>query len=355
MQPHPGTKHCSIESLSPARGGSAPQRELPLKAPVFNVQKFSLDDGPGIRTVVFLKGCPLRCAWCANPESQLAYSQLEWDGRSCRGCGCCAAASRAVTLAFDEDGLPQVSVDHAALAAEKRQPQVAGACVWGAMSLVGAEKSVDEVVAQCLQDQPFYEQSGGGVTFSGGEALLWPDFVRQAADRLHAQGISCALETTGHAAPEVFEQVLDAMDILLFDVKHWDDAAHKAGTSVNLARIKDNLRRAFASGAQVLCRTPVIPGFNIDPSLSASAVAATADGLAAHILDAWQAAGCPGAHGGKAAEKPRLQLLPFHQFGENKYKLLGREYGMEGVAQLSAQDVEPLAEALRERGVDAFV
>lgn len=355
MQPHPSTKHCSIESLSPARRGSAPQRELPLKAPVFNVQKFSLDDGPGIRTVVFLKGCPLRCAWCANPESQLAYSQLEWDGRSCRGCGCCAAASRAVTLAFDGDGLPQVSVDHAALAAEKRQPQVAGACVWGAMSLVGAEKSVDEVVAQCLQDQPFYEQSGGGVTFSGGEALLWPDFVRQAADRLNAQGISCALETTGYAAPEVFEQVLDAMDILLFDVKHWDDAAHKAGTSVDLARIKDNLRRAFASGAQVLCRTPVIPGFNIDPSLSASAVAATADGLAAHILGAWQAAGCSGAHGDKAAEKPRLQLLPFHQFGENKYKLLGREYGMEGVAQLSAKDVEPLAEVLRERGVDAFV
>ncbi len=349
MQPHSGTKQCSIESLSPVRRGGASQRELPLKAPVFNVQKFSLDDGPGIRTVVFLKGCPLRCAWCANPESQLAYSQLEWDGRSCKGCGCCAAASQAVTLAFDEGGLPQVTVDHVCLAAEKRQPQVAEACVWGAMSLVGAERSVDEVVAQCLQDQAFYEQSGGGVTFSGGEALLWPDFVRQAARRLHAQGVSCAMETTGYAAPEVFEQVLDAMDILLFDVKHWDEAAHKAGTGVGLGLIKDNLRRACASGAQVLCRTPVIPGFNIDPSLSASAVAATAEGLAAHILDAWQAAGRSNT------EKPRLQLLPFHQFGENKYKLLGRDYAMEGVAQLSVKDVEPLAEALRERGVDAFV
>lgn len=260
MQPHSGTKQCSIESLSPVRRGGASQRELPLKAPVFNVQKFSLDDGPGIRTVVFLKGCPLRCAWCANPESQLAYSQLEWDGRSCKGCGCCAAASQAVALAFDEGGLPQVTVDHVCLAAEKRQPQVAEACVWGAMSLVGAERSVDEVVAQCLQDQAFYEQSGGGVTFSGGEALLWPDFVRQAARRLHAQGVSCAMETTGYAAPEVFEQVLDAMDILLFDVKHWDEAAHKAGTGVGLGLIKDNLRRACASGAQVLCRTPVIPG-----------------------------------------------------------------------------------------------
>lgn len=349
MQSQPGAPIHSSEPTPSAAQGGALQTGLSCKAPVFNIQKFSLDDGPGIRTVVFLKGCPLRCAWCANPESQLAYSQLEWDGRSCKGCGACAATSPAVTLYVDEKGCPQVQVDHAALAAEKLQPQVARACVWGAMSLVGEEKSVDEVVAECLKDQPFYEQSGGGVTFSGGEALLWPEFVCQAAAQLHDQGVSCAMETTGYAAPQVFEQVLGAMDVLLFDVKHWESEAHKAGTGVGLERIADNLSRAFASNVEVLCRTPVIPGFNIDPSLSPEAVAATADGLAHHILEAWQVAGR------SDAEKPRLQLLPFHQFGENKYKLLGREYGLEGVGQLSPKDVEPLAAALCERDIDAFV
>lgn len=349
MQPHSTTPIHASEPVPPAAPGIAPQNELSCKAPVFNIQKFSLDDGPGIRTVVFLKGCPLRCAWCANPESQLAYPQLEWDGRSCKGCGACAATSPAVTLHIDDAGTPQVQVDHAALAAEKRQPQVARACVWGAMSLVGEEKSVDEVVAECLKDQPFYEQSGGGVTFSGGEALLWPEFVCQAAAQLHSQGVSCALETCGYAAPQVFEQVLGAMDLLLFDVKHWDDEAHKAGTGVELERIATNLRRAFASQVEVLCRTPVIPGFNIHPSLTPGAVATTAEGLASHILGAWRAAGC------SDAEKPRLQLLPFHQFGENKYRLLGRDYGLEGVGQLSSGDVEPLAAALCERGIDAFV
>lgn len=319
-------------------------------APVFNIQKFSLDDGPGIRTVVFLKGCPLRCAWCANPESQAAFSQLEWDGRQCKGCGSCAAASEGVSLVFDEDGSPRVTVDHARVAANGDAKAVAEACCWGAMALVGAERSVDDVVAECLKDKPFYEESGGGVTFSGGEALLWPAFVVEAADRLHGEGVSVAMETTGHGAPEVFGRLAGAVDLFLFDVKHWDDAKHRAGTGVGLERIGVNLRRAFASGADVLCRTPVIPGFNIDGSLSGEAVTRTADGLAGWVLSAWSDAGCD-----VDGRRPRLQLLPFHQFGENKYALLGREYAMEGVAQLRPDDVGPLAAALRERGVDAFV
>lgn len=318
-------------------------------APVFNIQKFSLDDGPGIRTVVFLKGCPLRCAWCANPESQAAYTQLEWDARSCRGCGACAATSDAVTLAFCEDGSPHVTVGHRRLAAEGAQQAVADACQWGAMTLVGADRGVDEVVEECLKDKPFYEESGGGVTFSGGEALLWPDYVVEVAGRLRDEGVGCAMETTGHAAPEAFGRVAGALDLVLFDVKHWDDARHREGAGVGLERIGANLRQAFASGVEVLCRTPVIPGFNIDASLSGEAVAETADGLAGWVLSAWRDAGREGDG------RPRLQLLPFHQFGESKYTLLGRDYGLEGVAQLRPGDVEPLAEALRERGVDAFV
>lgn len=315
-------------------------------ATVFNIQKFSLDDGPGIRTVVFLKGCPLRCAWCANPESQRPAPQVEWDGRACHRCGACAAASDAARLVTGDDGEVRVQVDHARVAARHGQEELVGACPWRALSVAGEERAVDEVVAECLKDLPFYEQSGGGVTFSGGEALMSCDFVVAVADRLHGEGVDCAVETTGHGTAATFEKMLGAVDRVLFDVKHWDDEAHRAGTGVGLGLISENLGRALASGVDVLVRVPVIPGFNIDDVADPVAQARTADGLAAHLRRVADAAG---------SAVPPVQLLPFHQYGEGKYAMLGTEYGLAGAPSLHPEDVEPLAEALRERGVDARV
>lgn len=296
-----------------------------MEATVFNIQKFSLDDGPGIRTTVFLKGCPLRCAWCANPESQLAKPQLEWDPGLCVRCGACARASRFVELS---DG--RVRVDHDGL---EDPESVAAVCPVGALSVAGEAKDADEVVRVCLQDRPFYEESGGGVTFSGGEPCLWPEFIVACARRLHEEGVPVAVETCGQVAPERFAQVLDAVDLVLFDMKHWDGERHREGTGADFGRIRENLRAAAAApGVDVLVRVPVIPGFNDGPDAP--------DGFAGRLREAGLC---------------RVQLLPFHQLGEGKYERLGRGYRMRDVRPLHPEDLSWLMEALRERGIDAFV
>lgn len=290
------------------------------RAIVFNIQKFSLDDGPGIRTTVFLKGCPLRCAWCANPESQLRAPQLEWDGEKCARCGACARA-----CADNLTSRTGLVVRRAA----------AAACPTGALSLVGRERDVDDVLAVCLQDECFYERGGGGVTLSGGEPLAWPDFCCELLARLRERGIHTALETTGYADEKTFRRVASHADLLLFDVKHWDDARHRAGTGVSREPIVANLAWAVAHGPEVLPRIPVIPGFNFDAERPEEA----AEGFAGALLDA-------GA--------TRCQLLPFHQLGENKYALLQRDYALAGARGLHEEDLAPLVSGLRERGVDAF-
>ncbi|MDJ1122589.1 glycyl-radical enzyme activating protein [Olsenella sp. YH-ols2217] len=301
-------------------------------ATVFNVQKFSLDDGPGIRTTVFLKGCPLRCAWCANPESQLGAPQVLWDRRQCVGCGTCAAGSGAVTL--DEKG---VHVDHARV---KDAEAVAGLCPHGALTVAGETRTADDVAEECLQDLPFYQESGGGVTVSGGEPLLWPDFVEALAARMHGHGVPMAVETTGCVSEAAFARALESLDLVLFDVKHPNEAWHMDGTGVGLGLIRKNLVQALRwaeAGGEVLFRTPVIFGYN--------------DGAAAGIAEMLHGAAREAGFSGT----PRLQLLPLHQFGEGKYDKLGREYGLRDERPLHEEDLEPMAEELRALGIDAFV
>lgn len=297
---------------------------------VFNIQKFSLNDGPGIRTVVFLKGCPLRCAWCANPESQLTRPQLEWDAGKCRRCGTCARLCGDGAITFDGE---RVSLDPRRAG---EHPECAKACPGKALELVGRERDVDDVVRVCLQDLPFYEQSGGGVTLSGGEALLWPEFSVNLLKALHEHGVHTAIETTGYAPPETFTRVAKHLDYLLFDVKHWDDGRHREGTGVSNRSILANLAHAVAAGKEVLPRIPVIPGFNFDAEHPMRA----AEGFARVLHE---------------AGLPRCQLLPFHQFGENKYELLQRDYGLAGVKALHPEDLNDLRTGLAARGVDAFL
>lgn len=248
---------------------------------VFNIQKFSLHDGPGIRTVVFLKGCPLRCRWCANPESQSpAPCQLE----------------KGLTLAKDRQ-----------------------------------EMTPEEVVKICLQDRDFYEESGGGVTLSGGEPLAQPDFAARLLTSLGVRNIHTAIETTGYAPPAVFDQVTALAGLLLFDMKHWDPDKHREGTGVDNRLILENMARAIGRGQEVLPRLPVIPGYN--NSLEDAA------GFAGRLREV-------GAG--------RIQLLPFHQFGENKYALLGRTYAYQDVPALHEEDLAGFRQVFSEAGIDAF-
>lgn len=179
-----------------------------MKAVIFNIQKFSLHDGPGIRTTVFFKGCNLRCRWCANPESMSADPE----------------------------------------------PMNGG--------ITGREYTIDEVMAAVLADKPFYEKSGGGVTLSGGEPLLQSEFVLALCDELHKEGISVGMETAANVSSEIFAKVLKKLDFIKIDLKHWDSGKHMWGTGIENNRTLDNLKHALGAGLPVTVCIPVIPGFN---------------------------------------------------------------------------------------------
>jgi pyruvate formate lyase activating enzyme len=260
---------------------------MPVQGVLFNIQKFSIHDGPGIRTAVFFKGCPLRCAWCSNPESQ--------------GFGI----------------LPDV-----------RTP--------GDPSLGGRLYSPEEVVEICLQDRVFYEESGGGVTLSGGEVLSQADFAETLLVRLGEAGLHRAIETSGHAPARIFARIAARVELILFDIKHHDTAWHREGTGVETGLIIENFRTALAAeaagrGPEILPRIPVIPGYN-DSLRDAAAFVS--------LL--------------KESGALRVQLLPFHQFGQNKYALLGMDYRLAEKKALHPEDLESYRAVFEQRGIHAF-
>lgn len=251
---------------------------------LFNVQKFSLNDGPGIRTVVFFKGCPLRCRWCSNPESQNPEIQPVED-----------------------------------------ETDPAGEKIGGEL------RTLSSVVEECLQDRDFYAESGGGVTLSGGEPLLQPDFCLALLKALKKEGLHTAMETTGFAKPEVFQKAAEFTDLFLFDVKHWNGEKHREGTGVSNALPLENMKWAIAQRKHVLPRMPVIPGFN--NSLEDAA-----------------------RFGEKLKEvgADSVQLLPFHQFGERKYEMLGKPYAYKDVPALHEEELKAFQRVLISKGVRAF-
>lgn len=283
---------------------------------IFNIQKFCLHDGPGIRTAVFFKGCNLRCKWCANPESQGKNVQITWDSRKCTGCGRCEA------------GCPNGAkrpLDTACVGCGACLPQ----CPAGAIGKEGRTVSVEEVAAEVIKDKAFYDHSGGGVTFSGGEVLLQWDFAEELAKMLQNQGIHVAVETAGAVPETVFASMLETVDYVLMDLKHWDSAAHKAGTGVENGQILKNLQLLQNSGVPFLIRIPVIPGFNDDLK--------AAEGFA-KLLQKMQI--------------PQVELLPFHQLGQHKYSLLNMPYEYGAVGQLDRAELADYRAVLESYGIE---
>ena len=296
------------------------------KGIIFNIQKFSIHDGPGVRTTVFLKGCPLRCKWCANPESQLSKVQILYDDRTCVHCKACVHTCP--QGAIRADGKDRIHVDFHSC---RGCLQCVGACPGRALSGEGEYKTVGEVFTVCMQDVDFYEESHGGVTISGGEGLSQPDFVEALLARLKEKHIHTAVETTGFVPPQVFQRLAPQFDLLLFDVKHYSPERHQAGTGVRNEGIIENLTWAHEQGLSILPRIPVIPGFN--DSLE------DAEGIAALL---------------KRIGLSRAQLLPFHQMGERKYELLNRDYGFTGVKALHPEDLTDYQRRFSEAGIDCF-
>lgn len=239
------------------------------KACIFNIQKFSIHDGPGIRTVVFFKGCPLKCAWCSNPESQYGKPEKIWDS-------------------------------------QKEN-----------YTTVGEYKSIDEIVKEVMKDEPFYEESGGGVTLSGGEVLYQAEFATELLYQLKEKNIHTASETAGFAKESIFKKYIEQVDILYFDVKHHDDVQHKKGTGVSLKLILNNLTYALQEHANLVVRIPVIPNFN-DGQENAEAFTTLF----------------------KEMGITQVELLPFHQFGAQKYAFLNREYTMHNTPQLHTEELD---------------
>lgn len=295
------------------------------KGITFNIQKFSIHDGPGIRTTVFFKGCPLRCEWCSNPESQIKNVQILHDQSKCSYCLSCVAAcpNGAIT---HEDNKIIINEDKCVGCLT-----CVNSCPNRALSYEGDYQTIEEIVDICMQDIDFYEESGGGVTISGGEGMSQPEFLKRLIAELKKNSVHVAIETTGYVKKETFEELARELDLLLFDVKHYDREKHYNGTKVYNDLIVENLKWAIDNGIEVLPRIPVIPDFN--DSLE------DAEGLAELLLEV----------GAK-----KVQLLPFHQFGEKKYELLNRNYKYKNKKALYPEDLEEYQKIFLDKGLNCF-
>lgn len=293
-----------------------------VKGMVFNIQRYSLHDGPGIRTTVFLSGCGLACAWCSNPESKSLRGRLMHNEKRCLRCGRCVAAclEGAITMIADE---PRIDRERCTLCGE-----CANTCAPHALHLSATEMSVSDVMAVVEADRPFYRRSGGGVTLSGGEPLLQPDFAREILTSARSAGINTALETAGLVAWPALEAVLPLVDYLLYDVKHLDVEAHRRGTGASNAVILDNLVKAAPLARSLIVRVPIVPGFNACNS-DVRSIALFARDLHAD----------------------EVHLLPYHRLGQAKYGQLDQEYSCEEVEPLSKEREEELAVLVAGLGV----
>jgi len=275
---------------------------------ILNIQHFCTHDGPGIRTTVFLKGCSLRCKWCSNPESIGFKPELAYNPQKCIGekqCGICLKppfpAGGMFVIAGDDDKV-RVNWD----LANECDAETAALCPTGALNMFGRRMTVDEVLAEVEKDTTFYRESGGGMTLSGGECLLQPDFSAALLKEARNRGIHTAIETAGNVPWGFIEQVFPYVDLVQHDRKLTDPQAHKKWTGVDNARIISNFERAYAEfpDTKFIARTPVIPGVNDDEDHVRAVLASIRPFK--NVID--------------------YELLPYHRFGEGKYGFLGKVY-----------------------------
>lgn len=285
----------------------AEMKEKILTGRLYDVQGFSVQDGPGVRTTAFLKGCPLRCPWCHSPESQLFKKQLSWMSMRCLGTAACrercikACPKDAIELGgtrTDVTNHCELQLIHVKRDICDNCGKCADACYVEALYLCGRDYTVDELADRLLQDRKFYEKSGGGVTISGGEALCQKDFTVAVLKRMKEEGIHTALDTTGYAPWADVAETMPYTDLYLYDLKHMDSAKHKATVGVPNERILENAVKLAENGKKLQIRIPVIPLFNHDEKN----IRATAE-FCVKL--------------GKAVEV--IQLLPYHNMGVMKY------------------------------------
>lgn len=289
---------------------------------VFEIERFAINDGPGIRTLVFLKGCPLRCEWCSNPESQISGPQIMWWKTRCLGClGCVAVCPHGA-----------VSAGPGGITIDGEKCTYCGLCAQGcnaeALTMVGKIMSVEDVMKEIEKDEGFYENSGGGVTFSGGEAFAQYPFLLELCKAAKKRRYHTCIETTGYTDWEKLKAVAEYIDIFLYDFKCMDDEVHKRVTGVSNKLILENYVRLLETGANVVVRVPVIPGINAgDDNFRRMA----------EFLKKYSS-GC------------KIDLLPYHRLGVSKYERLRMGYALPDIEPPSAQRMEELKAMLEKEG-----
>ncbi len=294
------------------------------KGTIFNIMRFCVNDGPGIRTTVFLKGCALRCLWCHNPEGLTPEKELLYRVDKCIRCGDCLTVCPHQAIVEDRDGFP-VTI--------KEKCNLVGACVnvccSEARQMVGREVSVAELVDEIEKDVIFYDESGGGVTFSGGEPLFQPEFLEAALRSCKDKDIRTAVDTAGYASPEILRRISKETDLFLYDLKLIDDIAHRRYTGVSNKLILENLRRLLRWQKDVIIRIPVIPGINDD----VKNIQETGQFLSTleHISE--------------------VHILPFHEAGIDKYVRLGLDYTMPKTRVLSQEKILNVVENMERFGM----
>jgi len=292
---------------------------------VLNIERYTLHDGPGIRTTVFLKGCPLRCLWCSNPESQQGWPELVYFEDKCIGCGRCLDVCPQSAILQNTPGAPVTVVfdrcDGCGLCID--------ACYVEALTLVGEKMTAEEVAAIVARDQPFYEHSQGGVTLSGGEALAQPDFSAEILRLCRQKGIHTAIQTSGQAPLKSVQKLLPYLDLVIFDIKHLNKQAHQDLTGVPNDQILENLSTINSAEIPIVIQMPLVPGLN-DSNENLDNLTRLVESLTSVL---------------------GLSLLSYHTLGTSKYRCTGREYALEDLPKASPEYLEEKKAYFRGKGV----
>lgn len=291
------------------------------KGTIFNIQRFSLHDGPGIRTIIFLKGCPLRCKWCCNPESQNPKKQLLFEKDNCIQCHKCVEVCPTGAVKFEEE----IKINYSKCTGCEKCTEV---CYADALQMMGREMTVKEIYDDIKKDEVYFRHSKGGVTLSGGEALYQSDFALELLKAVKNGGWNTSIETTAFVSKDILNKILPYVDLVLLDLKVVNSSVHEAYTGQNNAVILENARYMANMGQNLIIRMPIVPGVND-----------TKENIHKTILFMQEI----GVH--------EIHLLPYHRLGVNKYEYLGYQYTLNNQAVPNKESMDTLKSIFEEEGI----
>ncbi|QSX05616.1 choline TMA-lyase-activating enzyme [Sedimentibacter sp. zth1] len=298
---------------------------LERKARIFNIQKYNMYDGPGVRTIIFFQGCPLRCKWCANPEGMMKKNRIMFKADACVNCGACINVCPQGIHSISTKTLKhEIDRDKECLGCQ----ECVKACNKNALNIVGEYKTISELIKIIEEDRTFYEMSGGGVTLGGGEVLMHPEAATSLLVACKQEGYNTAIETCGYASKEVILQVAEFVDLFLFDIKHIDSEKHFEWTGVRNERIIENVQELLKRKYNVKIRMPLLKGVNDRQE--------DIENVAKLLLPYKDYKNFKG-----------VDLLPYHKMGVNKYKQLGIEYPIKGDLSLTSEELDNIESWIR--------